>query len=177
MKSFKDVKKATILLKVFSLILLFGAIGYVIYKYVTSKTIDAWCLCLIIFFTIVVAFVFFTKTFMFGNNAKRNRILLYVCVTLLCIIPSVLNIVCEFTSGRYVENSDVMAMINSGSPIVFVAILWGLLVTVLYSGICAAIAIYVEKGIVPKNEEVLEEAKAKLQIELEKQKNQNEKKK
>ena len=169
MKNLKNVKKAAILLKVFSLLIFAGILGYVIYNYVKNNIVDVWCLCICIIFAIVVAFSYFIKTFMWNKGSKRNRILLYVFVILACLIPTVLNIICSFTSGAYVNNEQVMSLIDSGLPMEFVAILWAVLVAVLYSAICAVVAIYVEKSIIPKNEQMLEEAKAKIMIELQKQ--------
>jgi len=169
MKNLKNVKKAAILLKVFSLLIFAGVLGYVIYNYVKNNIVDVWCLCICIILAIVVAFAYFTKTFMWNKGSKRNRVLLYIFVILACLIPTILNIICEFTSGKYINNEQVMSLINSGFPIVFVAILWAVLVALLYSCICAVVAIYVEKSIIPKNEQMLEEAKAKIMIELQKQ--------
>ena len=173
MKNIKDVKKATILLKIFSVVLLLGTIGYIIYNYVKNESIDAWCICLAIFFSLIIAFIYFTKTFLFCPKAKRNRILLYIFVPFVFAIPSVLSIICEFISGKYLENTDVMSMINSGFPKIFVLLLWVFIVLFLYSIICAVVAIYVEKSIVPRNEELVEELKAKLEIEMQKQKAEN----
>ena len=173
MKNIKDIKKATILLKIFSVVLFLGTIGYIIHNYVKNGSIDAWCICLAIFFSLIIAFIYFTKTFLFCPKAKRNRILLYVIIPFVFAIPSVLSIICEFISGKYLENADVMSMINSGFPKIFVLLLWVFIVLFLYSIICAVVAIYVEKSIVPRNEELVEELKAKLEIEMQKQKAEN----
>ena len=169
MKNIKDVKKVALLLKIFSLLILVGVLSYVIYNYVKNSIVDVWCLCICIILAIIVSFVYFTKTFMWNKGAKRNRILLYIFVILACLIPTILNIISSFASGAYVNNEQVMSLIDSGLPTVFVGILWGVLVALLYSCICAVIAIYVEKSIIPKNEQMLEEAKAKIMIELQKQ--------
>lgn len=173
MKDLGKIKKAMILLKIFSVLLLGCVVGYIIYNYIKNNTIDVWCFCIAIFLAFAVVFIYFTKIFMVGPKAKRNRILLYVFIPLACVVPSVLNIVCKFTTGSYTSNTDVVSMIDSGMPLVFVAILWCLIIVLLYGAVCAFIAIYIEKSIVPKNEEMIEGIKAKMQIELQKQKEEN----
>lgn len=173
MKDLGKIKKAMVLLKIFSVLLLGCVVGYIIYNYIKNNTVDVWCFCIAIFLAFAVVFIYFTKTFMVGPKAKRNRILLYVFIPLACVVPSVLNIICKFTTGSYTSNTDVMSMIDSGMPLVFVAILWCLIIVLLYGVVCSIVAIYVEKSIVPKNEEMIEEMKTKLQIELQKQKEEN----
>ena len=98
MKDLGKIKKAMILLKIFSVLLLGCVVGYIIYNYIKNNTIDVWCFCIAIFLAFAVVFIYFTKIFMVGPKAKRNRILLYVLIPLACVVPSVLNIVCKFTT-------------------------------------------------------------------------------